>query len=298
MIIIFGKEGFLMKFYWALVFTVTALFVSFPVHTQTCTPISKPSYASDAGNKWLRFHKKSLALMRQSKREEALEVGRKALKIAEENSGPVHPSVAWSLNQLSRVHMRTGGYADQAEPLLLRSFRIFEAAYGEDSTQVADTLFLLSDYYSIKMDDEKRIARHLQAMAIYEKNLNPEGINFANIYSNHGVFLSMSGDHKNALKFHQKSLAINERCFGQHHKFVAKNLSGIARALSALRDYAGAEASLKRAIDIAENTDGKNSAELADYLNELAWVFRGSGRIEEAKQLDARVSEINIRRKQ
>ena len=270
---------------------------AFTAKAQTCVSFGRAEFPNGAGKEWVRLHEKSFVLINQFKREEALVVERKALKIAEEKAGLTHPDVATSLNRLGLIHMMTGGDAAHAEPLLRRSLRIFEVTFGSESVFVADTLYLLSEYYGAKKDSKREEVLFFQAVAIYEKKLDQGGIDFAPLYNNLASRFMDKGEHRKALQFYQKSLAIHERCLGRDHRYVASDLSGIAHALARLRDYEAAETNLRRAIGIVEKLKGKESAEVASYLTQLAYVVRDSGRIEESNELHARVSEINAKRK-
>ena len=65
----------------------------------------------------------ALALYRQGKYAEAVQIAEKALRIAEESSEPEQLSLATALNSLGRLYETLGRYAE-AEPLFIRALGI------------------------------------------------------------------------------------------------------------------------------------------------------------------------------
>ena len=84
-----------------------------------------------AGIKWQKLSKESDDLYRKGNYERAVELGKRALEVAEKNFGPDHPDVATSLNNLALLYVAQGQYAE-AEPLYKRSLAILEKALGPD----------------------------------------------------------------------------------------------------------------------------------------------------------------------
>ena len=70
----------------------------------------------------------------------------RALAIFEEVSGPGHPHVGASLNNLAELYRDQGKY-EAAAPLYQRALTIFEAALGPGHPRVAITLNNLAELY-------------------------------------------------------------------------------------------------------------------------------------------------------
>jgi len=86
-----------------------------------------------------RLNARVMALYQAGKLAEAVPLAQQALAIAEKASGPTHPKVAQSLNNLAVLYRDQGRYAD-AEPLFGRSLAIREKALGPNHPDVAQSL--------------------------------------------------------------------------------------------------------------------------------------------------------------
>ena len=102
--------------------------------------------AFSEGTKWKTVNDEVMSLYRQGSYDRAIVVAKKALQVAEQTFGPIHPSVATSLNNLALLYDTQGQYA-LAEPLYKRSLAIREKALGPDHPDVAQSLNNLAALY-------------------------------------------------------------------------------------------------------------------------------------------------------
>ncbi|MBM4111486.1 MAG: tetratricopeptide repeat protein, partial [Phycisphaerae bacterium] len=93
------------------------------------------AFSQGAGIEWDTLNKEVMRLFQAGDYKRATVIAEKALKVAEENVGPDHPSVATSLGNLAELYRAQGEYA-KAEPLYKRDLAISEKALGPDHPDV------------------------------------------------------------------------------------------------------------------------------------------------------------------
>lgn len=86
-----------------------------------------------------KLNKKLATLYKSGRTEEAIEVAKKAVAVAEKTFGEKHPYVSASLNNLALLYISEGKY-EQAEPLYEKSLKIAEEHLGKDNPQLANIL--------------------------------------------------------------------------------------------------------------------------------------------------------------
>ena len=79
---------------------------------------------------------------------EAIEIAKRSLALAERQSGPDHPDVGTSLNNLAALYDSQGRYGE-AEPLYKRSLALYEKALGPDHPSVGQSLNNLATLYQV-----------------------------------------------------------------------------------------------------------------------------------------------------
>jgi len=111
-----------------------------------------PVFAEGAGIEWDILNQEVMKLYRAGKYDRGIVVAKKALEVAQENTGPDHTDVATSLNNLALLYDTQGHYA-QAEPLYKRSLAIVEKGLGPNHPYVAvglENLAGLRSGYSLR----------------------------------------------------------------------------------------------------------------------------------------------------
>ena len=92
-----------------------------------------------AGKEWDTLNAAAITLWQNGNYGRAIEVGHRALELAEKSCGPEHPFVARSLNNLAVVY-KDHGNLSQAEALLERALAIQEKSPTTDHASFARTL--------------------------------------------------------------------------------------------------------------------------------------------------------------
>ena len=86
-----------------------------------------------------KLNKKLESLYKGGRTEEAIEVAKEALKVAEETYGKKHPYVSVSLNNIALLYITDEQY-EKAEEFYDRSLKLAEELLGTDNPQLAGML--------------------------------------------------------------------------------------------------------------------------------------------------------------
>jgi tetratricopeptide (TPR) repeat protein len=163
--------------------------------------------------------------------------------------GVNHADYGAALNNLARVYMAQGKYAD-AEGLFKRALAIYEKTQGPDRPNVAHILTGVAAVYTYQgkyADAEGPLKR---ALTIYEKARGVSQRAVANTLSNLAIVYTEQGKYADAEPLYQRSLAIREKALGKDHPDVAESLYNLANAYGRQGKYADAERLYKRALAI------------------------------------------------
>ena len=256
---------------------------------------------------------------------EAVPAAERALAIRERALGPLHPLVAYSLNNLARAHEAKGDYARaeplyrraletyekvpgsesnvaavlnnlgglyaakgdyaRAEPLYQRAFAIHEKASGPDHPSVANVLNSLAALYAAKGDYARAEPLLQRALAAFEKALGPDHPNVAFLLNNLADVYRERGDYVRAEPLYQRSLSIREKALGPDHPNIAYSLNNLAVLYQSKRDFAKAEPLLQRSLAVLEKALGPGHPTVAAALSNLADLYRETGEYDKAVPL-------------
>ena len=86
-----------------------------------------------------KLNDKLATLYKAGRIEDAIDVAKEALQVAEKTFGENHPYVSVSLNNLALLYISEGQY-EKAEGLYERSLKIAEEHLGKDNPQLANIL--------------------------------------------------------------------------------------------------------------------------------------------------------------
>src|SRR5690349_11491119 len=105
----------------------------------------------DAKKEWEEQTSRVEQLYQQGKYDEALDLARRALDLAEKEFGLDHSNTAESLNNVAVLYKSKGDYAS-AEPLYRRALAIREKKLGPDHPDTAASVNNLASLYYSKGD--------------------------------------------------------------------------------------------------------------------------------------------------
>ncbi len=240
---------------------------------------------------WEALFKEAADLGREGQYDRAVEVGERALRVAEQKLGPDHPDLAKILDKVADLHSGEG-LSREAGPLYERSLAIKEKALGQDHPDVAGSLDTLAEYYQDYGQDAKAAELYDRLLAIRERSLGPEHPQVAAILDKIARLSYYQQKYAEAEPLWRRSLAIKEKSLGRNHPDVATTLHDLALLFQVQGKYAAAEPLWKRSLAIREKALGPDHPDVATTLGLLAELYRATGRENEAEELEARAARI------
>jgi tetratricopeptide (TPR) repeat protein len=219
---------------------------------------------------------------------------RRALAIDEEHSGPDHPSVATSLNNLAELLRETNRPLDVAEPLVRRALAIDEQFLGIDNPSVArdlNNLALLLRRMNRPAEAEPLLRR---ALEINEKSFGGYHPSVAQVLNSLAGLFSETNRLTEAEPLYRRALAIDEESSGQDHPKVAIDLNNLATLFHKMNRPAEA-AQLSHRVQAIITVIEKQYKDLPPPISYLApkivatgvtvEMFRGGGLIDMPSEL-------------
>ena len=244
-----------------------------------------------AAGKWQALLEEARDLRGKGHLDRAVEVGERALKIAERSVGPDDPELAPILDTLGDLSLDQG-WAQEAGTLYERALAIREKALGPDHPDVVKDLSGHVDFFESLGQNCKAITLCDRLLAIREKTLGPEDPQVATVLDRLARLHYYERRYAEAEPLWRRSLAIREKSLGPDHPDVATNLYDLAMLFQVQSKYAEAEALWKRSLAIREKSLGPDHPDLALTLNFLSELYRATHREKEAEELDARATRI------
>jgi len=243
---------------------------------------STPALAqSDALNQaWQQTN----TLIKAGKYAEAESWAKKAIDLAQAESGTDSVAYGTSLNNLALIYEDQGRYAE-AEPIFKRALATREKALGPDHPYVAISINNLATlyYYQGRYAEVEPLFK--RALAIREKAFGPDHTDVAESLNNLAELYARQGRYAEAEPLFKRALAIDEKALGPNHPNVAASLNNLAVLYRDQGRYAEAEPLQKRALAIVEKALGPDHLYVATTLNNLASLYEDQGRYAEAEPL-------------
>lgn len=168
------------------------------------------------------------------------------------------------------------------------SERIFEQAlqtaqrFGADDPRVGTTLNSMGLVYRAENKFADAESAFRRALAILQKSYGKDSLDLANVNFNIATALFGEGQQQQAAPFLQKTLGTYETVLGSSSLKTAAVLCMLGDAHRVAKEYAAAEASLRRCADIRESVGGVENSELADALYSLALTLMVEGKFTQA----------------
>lgn len=149
---------------------------------------------------WEELIEKSYESYQEGNYSEAVDTAREALRFAEKEFGPVHYTVAISLNNLATLYITQNKY-DEAEPLYKQSIKVQERALGKNHPNIAMSHVNLAKLYSYQEKYEKAEFHYIQALTIYEESIGPDHPDTANILKEMSTLYMQMGNKNKARRY-------------------------------------------------------------------------------------------------
>jgi len=222
---------------------------------------------------------------------EAEPLYQRALAISEQQVGPEHPQVVYSLNGLANLYAEQGRYTE-AEPLYQRALAISEQQVGPEHPQVAIPLNGLADIYKEQGKYAEAESFSQRALTISEQHLGPEHPQVTIPLNNLASLYFEQGKYTEAESFYRRALAISEQQMGPEHPQTAIPLNGLASLYKEQGKYTEAESFYERALTISEQQVGPEHPQVAYPLRNLANLYKEQGKYAEAESFYQRALRI------
>ena len=180
-----------------------------------------------------------------------------ALEIIEEGEAPDSIDLASLLNHLGVV-LLDAHKASEARTYLERSLKLTVDRFGEDSIEAVRILINLGRACDNLDARTEAMERFTQALSIVEGDNGKESERQATIIYRIGRSHHAHSDFDHALQHLQRAMKIDTLLFGEQHPAVARDAFAIGNVLADMKDTIVAMGHLTLALDIYENTVGKN----------------------------------------
>jgi tetratricopeptide (TPR) repeat protein len=178
-------------------------------------PASPDDVAGSSPSRLVHLVKLAVAKQDAGADEEAQELFRQALDLADGTLGPDDPDVALLLTDLTRLYLKKSAF-ESAEPLLLRLFEI-KRAKGDDHPEVATVLASLATVRQALGRHESAEQLWRRVLEIRELTLAPNHFAIATALEHLGNACAARGKIPEALAAFQRALSIREKTLGAEH---------------------------------------------------------------------------------
>lgn len=212
---------------------------------------------------------RAIALAAAGDATRALSDYQRALALSLTAWGPGHPDVATTRLALGMLQIERLGQVAEGRRELEQARRIYAAAQGEDSTQVARCEHALSQAGMYSGDYAGALAHAERADALFERNLGAEHRERGEALVAIGVLRFMLKDPAGSLTAYERALAILEANLGAEHVDVGTLQGNIGEALLVLGEPALARQRFERALATLRRGLGPSHPSLAFPLKGL-----------------------------
>ncbi len=236
----------------------------------------------------------SNVLIDAGKYAEAEPWAKKAINLAQAESGANSGDYASTIYNLARIYRYQGRYAE-ALPLYQRALAIYEKGFGPDHPYVAAVLDNIAELYRAQGRYAEAEPLDQRALAIREKNPGPDSPKTALSLNDLAALYRDEGRYADAVPLYQRAIAIDEKTRGPNSPDVAAILTNLALIYGTLGRAADALPLYQRSLAIYEKTFGPNHPLVAVSLNNLAGLYGDQGRYADAEPLLKRALAIDVK---
>lgn len=235
----------------------------------------------------------SLFLFRlHSRLDEAEQLLREALPIAESEVGPESASTAAVLANLGKVYELRGDN-DRAEEAMVRALGMMEKAAGPDARSTIICLRTLAYHYlqrGLHQEAEPLNVRVYET----ERRLRPKHPATAAAASELGWLFYTLGDYSRGEALLREALALREKTLGPDSLDLAVTLAHLGVLLDTSRRHAEAVPLLRRCLEIRQRVLPEQSAAVAGAMSILGDALGETGALDEALGLLRRARGLRI----
>lgn len=220
---------------------------------------------------------------RDSRYEEAVDLGRQLLERRRVVYGEPSPEVAGSLEDLGRI-LTDAGEFDEAGPVLDEAVAMNIAVHGDRSTQVAacyENQATLIQYSRQDYAAAEKLVR--RALEFRSEAGGGETMDAASSTNNLGVLLLLQGRYDEALPVLEEGAAITRRVAGDRHPELARILENLGNVHYRKREFDRTLELLGEVMTMRREVLGEDSPDVARTLNNMGMVYNAAGQPEQAE---------------
>lgn len=200
-------------------------------------------------NEVAELSNEGVALGETSRTEEAEDLLRRALTLAEEKLGDEHPSTTACLNNLGNF-LSQNQRLEEAVPVLQRAIAAQEKSAGPETLETATTMNNLALALRRMRRFEEAEPLYRRVLPIFENGHGPESAEVAGVLNNLAQVLAHTGRSGEAEPVMRRVITLFEGLFGRNHPNVAIALNNLARLLEDSGRAADAEPLSRRHLEI------------------------------------------------
>ncbi len=209
----------------------------------------------------------------------------RSIELESARSGPEHPQVAASLENLGSVQWYRNDL-DSAEDYYRRALEIRTVALGPDNAKTINTVMNLGIVASERGDEQLAVARLEEAVESFTRVVGREHPSTAHALDNLAATLSGQGQWERSNELNREAVEIYEAVLGPEHPSVGHALENLAAGLADVGRYEQALQMHERALGIIETTQGREHLRYGHGLHNMAVVLRRLGRYDDAESRD------------
>ncbi|MEL6614928.1 MAG: serine/threonine-protein kinase, partial [Bacteroidota bacterium] len=198
---------------------------------------------------------------REGAGDEAIELGRRALRLSREALGDDHLDVAQTHNNLG-AYLYTAGRGDEAAAHYRRALEIREAALGRHPL-VANTLSNLANLVHEQGDPEAAIPLFERAISIWRDALGPEHPSLAIGHYGLGDVYRDLRRLSEAERSFRAAMRIDQASFPEGHPYILDSMISIAQVQTDAGRFADAEGLLREALGFMDGDTPEASRAVA-----------------------------------
>ncbi len=181
----------------------------------------------------------------------------------------------------------------EAEIDHLRIWQQHSAVYAKEHASRLLWLQAYPSYHRGRYRESKHLVE--SALEIYGRNLLPDPGLEAHTHHDLGVLCGFIGEHRKALEYKERALAIRQKVYGEEHPDTAMSLNDVGTSYAALGEHRKALECEERALAIWQKVYGEEHPDTARSLNNVGSTYAALG--EHRKALEYEERALAIRRK-
>jgi tetratricopeptide (TPR) repeat protein len=168
----------------------------------------------------------------------------------------------------------------------------FAQKHGASDNRLATSQSNLAVYYRADKQYEQAESFYKKALETHTRVSGPESSSLVIPLRELSALYELQKRFAEAEPLYKRLLPLQEKKHGLEHAEVAKTLSKLADLHAREKRFAEAETLFTRALAIADKQVPADESLLISVLGGLAWVYRDTGREDEASRLDQRREKL------